>query len=277
MRSQRRSQTPVPGSGTGCVARPTTQRLRPVRGRTQLCPGSATRWRVGSDRAVFQILSEQPERGPGSPLLAYDAWARRAQGDLSGARELLRVAPAISGQVGWERGIVAARTAALDGDRDAADRLLSALEHGAYSQEMSLAVRAARIRLAVDLATEIRVQDLQDRSEAIASAESILSPADVVLPLARGRGRSEISHRPPYIPVTHRGPARVQDQDERLPRLLAVSKASSRSGTRSAARQGRACAKVPAQSSTWWNTILLICLYAGGAWQAATPFSITSG
>jgi hypothetical protein len=149
----------------------------------------------GLDRAVSMILDERPDRSRESPLLVYDAWMRRAGGDLPGARELLGDALDAPGQVGWARTIVAARSAALAGDVPEADRLLAGLDPAASpAQDQQLAVTAARIRFTIDLPGEERLLDALERGlgeEERRELRSTLVPWDFVLPASPkwfGRG-----------------------------------------------------------------------------------------
>ena len=147
----------------------------------------------GKLRIVPQILGENAERAPGSPLLAYDAWLRwRMDGDLTGARALLtRADDPEPSSVGRQRAVLAARMAAEDRDPDSADDLLVRLDEPAQWADRpggfleALAVRAARVRLAVALETEIWLGQLArsgPTDQLLDTARSLLTPGDVVLP-----------------------------------------------------------------------------------------------
>ena len=164
----------------------------------------------GHDRSVPSILSERPDRSPDSPLLVYDAWMRRTQGDLRGARRLLRDAVPVPGPIDAARTIVAARTAALDGDIDEADRLLADLSLAGDRDttigdlvDWAVVIIAARIRFAIDLNSEVRLLDaLENGADAEERAElnSILVPWDFVLPTLRVRFGPGADVALPYIP-----------------------------------------------------------------------------
>jgi hypothetical protein len=146
----------------------------------------------GLVRPVVAILAERPERRAESPLTAYDAWVRwRVDGDVDSARQILAETGPASGRTGRQRAVLAARLAQMAGQRPAADALLAPLDGpGPWPKpdgpDEALAVRAARIRLAVDLPAEltlIRTLKGDDPSGILAaSLPRAFGLGDIVLP-----------------------------------------------------------------------------------------------
>jgi hypothetical protein len=162
----------------------------------------------GLDRAIPAFLQEGAERSPQSPLLVYDAWTLRGEGRVERARALLQEAPAVPGPIGWGRAIVAARTAALDGDPVEADRLLAEIDltAGFIEPDHALAVTAARIRLALDLPAEARALEVGSRGgDAYGVLREVLTPWDLVLPTPRGFLSQGSYHVLPELPDEPRG------------------------------------------------------------------------
>lgn len=144
--------------------------------------------RRGLDRAVAPILAERFERSPANPLRVYDAYQRYRDGHLAAARELVGAEPDPDGTVGLAQTLFAAWLAERAGDRPAADRHLAIAQHEglwtdiADSALMHLAVRAARIRLTVDLDAELELLSrLEQRADGTLDAQRLLSPLDVML------------------------------------------------------------------------------------------------
>jgi hypothetical protein len=125
----------------------------------------------------------------------------RAGGLLPAARRVLADALDVTGPVGWERTIVAARSAALAGDLPEAESLLAGLDPDAsfVNPDQALAVTAARIRFTIDLAGEQRLLDVLEYGlgdEERHELRSTLVPWDFVLPASPmwfGRGEY-VSH-----------------------------------------------------------------------------------
>lgn len=143
-------------------------------------------------RAVPGILAERVERSDESPLIFYDAWVRWQDGDLEGARKLLRAAGRADGVIGTQRAVLAALLAARANDRAEADRLLAQLADEKREDEwdvdtpFSLAVQAARVHLATDLAAELDFAELltsSDGAAQLAEVDHILPLSDLVLPI----------------------------------------------------------------------------------------------
>ena len=115
-------------------------------------------------RVIPAYLAERPERSRSSPLVFYDAWTKWNAGDLGAARALLAAGKA-SGVVGRDQAVLAAFLAARAGDRDEADRLLATADGEDEWRDRpdgplaALAVRAARIRLTVDLEKELELAE----------------------------------------------------------------------------------------------------------------------
>jgi len=143
-------------------------------------------------RAVPEVLGERAERSAASPLVLYDAWSRWHDGFLTPARNLLAAAGEDDGSVGRDRAVLGALLASVDGDRAAADRLLAKVDdRGRWLDRPNggleaLAVRAARVRLTVDLWAELELTQLvrkePDTSPPMGTLNEFLKASDVVLP-----------------------------------------------------------------------------------------------
>jgi hypothetical protein len=143
-------------------------------------------------RVVPEILKERGERSATSPLALYDAWTRWQADDLAGARACLGAVGEIHGSIGRDRAILGALFATQAGDRPEADRLLAKLDDEKQWSDRpngpleALAVRAARVRLAVDLKTEVELSKVlgkePDDSPLLTELKRFLTSADVVLP-----------------------------------------------------------------------------------------------
>lgn len=144
-------------------------------------------------RAVPEILNERRERSDASPLVLYDAWALWQAKDIEGARASLSAAGEAQGAVARDRAVLGALLAAQAGDRPEADRLLAGIEdekQWADRQNFALealAVRAARVRLAVDLKTELDLSKIfREEPPEIDALEKwlklFMTASDVTLP-----------------------------------------------------------------------------------------------
>lgn len=142
-------------------------------------------------RVVPDLLREHPERSKNSPLAMYDAWMRWQDNDLAGVRKALGPVGEIAGPADRDRAVMAALLSASTEDRPEADRLLAALEDETFwadrpdSWSEVLAVRAARIRLAVDLKKEIALSQLlrnQSEDQVHDEFRAYITAPDVVLP-----------------------------------------------------------------------------------------------
>jgi len=149
----------------------------------------------GLERNVAKILNERQERSDASPLLFQNAYELKADGKLEDARQILSSAGAASGPVARDRAVLNALLAAKAGDRHAADDFLCQVDGEEHWTDRKqgrlelLAVRAARIRLTVDVSAETTLQQkLADPSFA-RSVAAVLSPVDVVFPRAQARLR----------------------------------------------------------------------------------------
>lgn len=170
----------------------------------------------GLDRTIPGILDERLERSPGSPLLVYDAWQARERGDYGRALALLRAAAERPGATAWDTRVVLARTAALSGDLLLADRALRPQDSSVVPEnsDQAAAAVAARIRLGVDIWSEVRalmsVDDLRDSvipldpHELARAARSLLAPWDLaVQPVRRLTPDAHIALPPaPTTPAT---------------------------------------------------------------------------
>ncbi|HEY0081490.1 MAG TPA: trypsin-like peptidase domain-containing protein, partial [Pyrinomonadaceae bacterium] len=142
--------------------------------------------------AVPEVLGERSERSASSPLVLYDAWMRWRAKDFKGAREVLQAAGEADSTVGRDRAVLGALLAAHDKDLPAAERLLAGIESAEHWLDNSqgaleaLAVRAARVRLTVDLPSELElskiVQKEAIRSPLMVVLNEFLNASDVMLP-----------------------------------------------------------------------------------------------
>ncbi|MEU7532079.1 trypsin-like peptidase domain-containing protein [Saccharothrix sp. NPDC042600] len=141
----------------------------------------------GLERAVPAILHEVGERRPDSPLVVYDAWADWQAGDLKGARRVLASVGFPPGRTGRDRAVLGAALAREAGDGTTADRLLARVDGPDHWPDdhagrlSALAVRAARIRLTVDLAAELDLADAR-HDDVVRRLSGLMSGVDVVLP-----------------------------------------------------------------------------------------------
>jgi hypothetical protein len=152
----------------------------------------------GNLPAAAARLASRPERSPESPLLEYDAWLRhRLHGDTPGARRIIGRPRHRPGRV------LAAWLAAEDGDPRASDDLLAPLDNAAAWEHLTdpaaapLAVRAARIRLTVDLEAEERLAEAvhaDPTGRLAAELRRMLLPGDVVLPSLSTSLEGEVGH-----------------------------------------------------------------------------------
>lgn len=151
----------------------------------------------GLTRIVAGTLAEHRDRTPDSPLLVHDAWVRWQAGDPAGAAGLLDEAGPATGRIGRDRALVRAGLAVDAGDRPTAERLLAGIADEALWPDppSALAVHAARVRLTVDLESELELAMLRDElstgevpdgGPSTAAIRSQIAPGDVLLPeLAR--------------------------------------------------------------------------------------------
>ena len=141
-------------------------------------------------RAVPGILAERPQRSDASPLLFYDAWTLRRVGELTRARQLLSNASDVGGTIGRDRTVLAAQLAVEAGDLAECDRLLASVDRTEHWQDRpegaleALAVRAARVRLTVDLKTELELWNIlkQVGQDPELLPALNLAPSDLLLP-----------------------------------------------------------------------------------------------
>jgi hypothetical protein len=140
----------------------------------------------GHVRGVADILTEHTERTAGSPLVLYDAWQLWQYGKLTAARQLLADAKPGSESIERDRMVLAARLAAIDGDRRRADELLLEISGGSSPDvEAAQTIMAARIRLTIDLDSEAALTEMLGSSsgaELLDAVVNILPPPDVVMP-----------------------------------------------------------------------------------------------
>ena len=147
-------------------------------------------------RVVPELLKEHAERSKNSPLAIYDAWMCWQENDHAGARKAIGPVDEIENFADRDRAVMAALLSATDGDRPEADRLLASLEDERWwfdrtdAATEQLAVRAARIRLAVDLKKEIALsQEIRARSSvhySVNDLQDYITGTDVVLPWLSG-------------------------------------------------------------------------------------------
>lgn len=138
----------------------------------------------GHDRVVKEILSERKERSDDSPLIFDEAFERWVEGDPAKAARILAEGGPTTGTIGRNRTLLRALLYAESGDRSAADSELVTLEGEARWSDRgdpsmyALAIRAARIDLALDLEAECKL--LAEDPERL--HDSGLSPRHAVLP-----------------------------------------------------------------------------------------------
>jgi hypothetical protein len=149
----------------------------------------------GLDRNVGSILNERPERSEASPLVFQNAFELKADGNLDGAKQLLSSSGRASGPIARDRAVLSALLASKAGDRYAADDFLCQVDGDEHWTDRRqgrlelLAVRAARIRLTVDVSAEAALQQQTSDLAIARSLATALSPIDVVFPRAQARLR----------------------------------------------------------------------------------------
>lgn len=146
--------------------------------------------RRGNIRAMEEILKEQEQRSPGSPLLVYDALQKWLNNDVEGAKKVLEqeVSPDVSVGHGWK--LFQAFLASQSGEINEADRFLQEVEDLFLGHHKTggylLGVRAARIRLQVDIESELKLAELlrsaPEREYLLDYIFMFLPAADIVLP-----------------------------------------------------------------------------------------------
>jgi len=156
----------------------------------------------GLTEQVIEVLKERSERGPGGPLLFHDAYEVRLAGDRQGALARLGAETDVNSQVSRDRTVLRALLLSETNDREAAeielqkvaadelwvDRPLGAME--------ALAVKAARIRLTIDLDLELLAIESPDFS-----VPGILSPLDIVLPALQEKLRPPTAESVRVFPI----------------------------------------------------------------------------
>ena len=134
------------------------------------------------------VLGERKGRSKPSPLVFYDAWLRYSTGDVEGARRLLKNADKTEGPAGRDQTVLAALLARQCGEYPEADRLLARINDESHwadrpeGNREALAVRAARVRLTVDMADELALIALLQNQPFDHNLSKWLRPSDVVLP-----------------------------------------------------------------------------------------------
>lgn len=161
---------------------------------------------------VPEILKEREDRSAASPLILYDAWNKWQTKDLAGARAILASAGKASGIIERDRIVLGALLASLTGEQTNADKLLKQIEEPNRWAERqngmleALAVKSARIRLTVNLETELQlyslIRDNNESSTIIGTLRQILSPSDVVLPDLCELIRESMIQESLYTPLT---------------------------------------------------------------------------
>jgi hypothetical protein len=144
------------------------------------------------------IVNSRKQRTPASPLLVYDAFNCWQKGELENAINILKYADEATGNVQRDRLLLHAFLLAQSGDWMGADELLEKLQNGSFSMEwtdgklFSTVLDAARIRLTVDIESELKLFELlQDTSgnprakdvKALSVLRQFLTPSDIVTPL----------------------------------------------------------------------------------------------
>ncbi len=116
----------------------------------------------GHIKSVAGLLSQRTERSENSPLLLYDAWVAWALNDITKAIAILIGSGATNTIILNEQYIFRAFLEVQKGDYLMADYLLSQIEPDFWairknSTTEALALRAARVRLSVNLADELAI------------------------------------------------------------------------------------------------------------------------
>jgi hypothetical protein len=155
----------------------------------------------GLTQHVADILRERAERSTESPLVFFDAWVERQAGNVERAASLLDSKGYPPGPSGRDRTALRALLAVELGSRRTADQWLAAISGDDRWLDRpdgpveALAVRAARLRLTVDLKAELRLLGIIDKTprwDTPWPRGRFLSPIDVCLPaLQRRLGYSE--------------------------------------------------------------------------------------
>ncbi|MGB8192109.1 MAG: serine protease [Chitinophagaceae bacterium] len=145
----------------------------------------------GITRGLSEMLYVRKERTDNSPLLIYDAWDRWLAQDSKGALALLQNARPAEGPVLRDRLVLQAFFAEQLGDIKAADDALQKVSDVSFwssrqSGEIeAMAVKAARVRLTVDLKKEIAVYKTiktTDSPSLIDFLKHFLHPGDLITP-----------------------------------------------------------------------------------------------
>ena len=147
---------------------------------------------------VRDVLSEHHVRSAESPLVLFDAWLAWRDGHSDSALATLQAAGPAEGELARDRTILRAALARADGALDEADRMLAGLHAspgpdgavGAVGEDVyTLAVVAARVRLALDLPleAELALRLGRDGQRTRHTVEELLPAADVVLPTLQDR------------------------------------------------------------------------------------------
>ena len=148
------------------------ERIRSARGR-------------GNVRAAGGILSEREEFTDNSPLVFQAAYERWVSGDPDLALDILNGAGVATGTVARDRAVLRAALAARTDDRVNADSLLASVQDEKDWSDRPLpllcatAVRAARLRLTVDLDGECAVIE---NPKVLPASFRAMSTLDVLLP-----------------------------------------------------------------------------------------------
>ncbi|MEZ0298129.1 MAG: hypothetical protein ACAI35_16905, partial [Candidatus Methylacidiphilales bacterium] len=152
----------------------------------------------GLERGVPQILGERRERSGPSPIVFYDAWVKWKAGDYLGAGQILDNAslgdPNDTRELGArkisrDRRLLRAAVAVAEKDTEKAEWLLASIsDRDLWGKTLAgklqaLAVLAVRIRLTIDLITEVEVLGLpksedsdHDPKHSVAFHERLNSP-----------------------------------------------------------------------------------------------------
>ena len=180
----------------------------------------------GDTVLAFRYLHSNSTRQPHSVLVLYDAWLAGRDNPAKG-RKLLGSLATVTDSIGRDRALLGAYLASKTSGRQEAHRLLSHLSKPAlwrdvpYAALALLAIKAAQIRLTVDLAGELTfAQQLQHNPDAANSFVGHLSANDVVLPsLGRRLGwgfRVESARTALHLPLLDKKPSSWQGATELL-------------------------------------------------------------
>lgn len=251
----------------------------------------------GHARAVAGILDERGGYTENSPLVFQAAYERWAAGDVPAASQLLSAAGAATGAVARDRAVLSALLLAKS-DPVAADRFLAGVEGEKQWTDRDepatcdLAVRAARVRLTIDLENELAI--IADPA-LLPTTFRALSVLDVLLPRLTSivRGEEVLQESLPVVrPLDVNQPDQLAAALKRLrkedsePALLRIDRERKERAWREhgiwAASHGWSTGSLPPAVTTlleksWWRwTLLSMSPFLSSAMQFLSKWPGTS-